>query len=276
MPTLQPEIPAGSAWRDSHRARQVAESFGENAERYDRTRPRYPQALVEAILSAAPGRDVLDVGIGTGVAARPFQEAGCRVLGVDPDDRMAEFARRSGIDVEIATFEDWDAAGRSFDIVVAGQSWHWVDPVAGARKAASVLRPGGRLALFWNVMQFPPELAGAFAEAALRALPDPAFSRTFSDSMATYSIMFSKAADGIAEAGGFAKPERWHFDWAKRYTTDEWLEQVPTFGGHNLMTPETIDELLSGMRAVVDAAGGSFTMDYTAAVVTSTRLDTPY
>src|SRR5918997_811968 len=48
-----------------HRHRGVAESFGTDAERYDRTRPHYPGAMVERIVAASPGPDFLDVGIGT-------------------------------------------------------------------------------------------------------------------------------------------------------------------------------------------------------------------
>jgi SAM-dependent methyltransferase len=86
----------GQPGRDSsanqlHRQRQVAESFGSVAERYDRARPGYPAALVERIVAASPGPRVLDVGCGTGIAARQFQAAGCRVLGVDPDPRMAGY-----------------------------------------------------------------------------------------------------------------------------------------------------------------------------------------
>ena len=131
----------------------MAESFGSDAGRYDRTRPRYPDALVERIIAASPGPDILDVGCGTGIAARQFQAAGGKVLGVEPDARMAEFARRTGVEVEVATFEAWDPAGRKFDAVIAGTAWHWVDPVAGAAKAAQVLRPGGRLAPFHHVFQ---------------------------------------------------------------------------------------------------------------------------
>lgn len=40
--------------------------------------------MVEAIVAASPGPSVLDVGCGTGIAARHFQAVGCRVLGVDP------------------------------------------------------------------------------------------------------------------------------------------------------------------------------------------------
>lgn len=52
---------------------------------------------------AVRGPDVVDVGCGTGVAARQFQAAGCRVLGVEPDLRMAELARQTGVDVEVAS-----------------------------------------------------------------------------------------------------------------------------------------------------------------------------
>src|SRR5919108_4009382 len=110
MPTL-PSKP--------HQARQVAESFGSDPDRYDRARPRYPDALVERIVAASPGPDVLDVGCGTGISARQFQAAGCTVLGVDVDARMAEFARRSGLEVEVATFEAWHPADRAFDAVIA-------------------------------------------------------------------------------------------------------------------------------------------------------------
>jgi hypothetical protein len=65
-----------------HQARQGAESFGSDPERYDRARPRYADAMVNRIVAASPGPDVLDVGICIGLAARPFQTAGCKVFGV--------------------------------------------------------------------------------------------------------------------------------------------------------------------------------------------------
>ncbi|WP_367130161.1 class I SAM-dependent methyltransferase [Saccharothrix sp. HUAS TT1] len=80
----------------NHRAREVAESFGADPERYDRARPRYPDAVVQAIVAASPGPDVVGVGLGTGIAARQFQAAGRRVLGVEVDPRMAAWARRRG------------------------------------------------------------------------------------------------------------------------------------------------------------------------------------
>jgi SAM-dependent methyltransferase len=249
----------------------MAESFGADPERYDRTRPHYPEELIEAILAAIPGRDVLDVGCGTGISSRPFQAAGCRVLGVEIDARMAEFARRGGLEVEVAPFEAWDPAGRTFDAVVAGQTWHWVDPDAGARKAAAVLRPGGRLAAFWNVSAPPLELAEAFAAVYRRVLPDmPVFSRV--PGLDGHSALHERAAEGIRATGAFEDPEQWRFGWERPYSRDEWLAVVPTSGGHSRFPPATLEELLAGLGAAIDAAGGSFTMRYAAIVVTAARV----
>jgi SAM-dependent methyltransferase len=259
-----------------HQARQVAESFGADAGRYDRTRPRYPEALVDRIIAASPGLDILDVGCGTGIAARQLQAAGGRVLGVEPDARMAEFARRSGVQTEVAKFEEWDRAGRRFDAVTAGQAWHWVDPVAGAARAAQALRPGGRLAVFWYVFQPRPDVAAAFAAVYRRVLPDSPFSRAQGSrgvlpGLGAYSAFFTAAADGIRRAGAFGAPEQWRFDWDRRYGRDEWLEQVPTFGGHSQLPPGQLAELRAGLGAAVDEAGGSFPMHFTAVAVTAAR-----
>ncbi|NBE97552.1 class I SAM-dependent methyltransferase [Nonomuraea sp. KC401] len=254
-----------------HRLRQVAESFGTDAERYDRTRPRYPDALVERIVAAGPGPLLLDVGSGTGIAARQFQAAGCQVLGVEPDPRMAALARQTGVETEVSTFEDWDPAGRTFDTVAAAQAWHWVDPVAGAAQAARVLRPGGRLALFWNAFQPPPDLAEAFTAIYRRVLPETPVHDPTKPLTEAYSAMCDTATDGMRQAGAFGEPERWHFDWEHTYTRDEWLDQTPTHGGNNRLPAAELDEVLSGMGAAIDAVGGAFRMHYTAVVVTAAR-----
>jgi len=271
MPTLPPP-PARPSAPEAHRHRDIAESFGTDAERYDRTRPRYPDALVERIVAAVTGRDVLDVGCGTGIAARQFQAAGCRALGVEPDARMAGFARDTGVEVEVATFETWDAAGRTFDAVVSGQAWHWVDPVAGAVKAAEVLRPGGLLALFWHVVQLPPEVEEAFATVYERVVPDSPFGfRSERSALEVYEAGLAKTADVIREAGGFGAPERWRFDWEHFYTRDAWLDQLPTQGPLTRLPPEKLAEIQEGVGAAIDAMDGGFTMPYVTLAVTAAR-----
>lgn len=274
MPTTPPG-PDRPSENEPHRQRRMAESFGMDAERYDRTRPRYPDEMVARIAAESPGPDVLDVGIGTGIAARQFRAAGCRVFGVDVDDRMAELARRDGFEVEVSTFETWDPAGRTFDAVVSAQTWHWVDPVAGPAQAARVLRPGGRLALFWNVFEPPSPLRESFAEVYRRVMPDvPALGQAGA-AAAAYAGLLGKVGDGIRATGAFAEPEQWRYAWERFYSREEWLEQVPTHGGHARLSPDRQEELLAGLGAALDAAGGGFTMHFDVLVLTTTLTGEP-
>lgn len=249
----------------------MAESFGVDPERYDRARPGYPPELVNRIVAGSPGADVLDVGCGTGIEARQFRAAGCRVLGVDPDARMAAFARGAGIDVEVATFEDWAPAGRGFDAVVSGQAWHWVDPVAGPAKAAGVLRPGGLLAVFAHVFQPPDVVADALAEAFRRLLPGSPFAGESRSAAEIYDVMFAKFADGIRDAGGFGEPERWDFGWERSYTRDEWLDFLPTTGGLTRLAPDALAAVLDGVGAAIDGLGGGFVLPYTTLAVVARK-----
>ena len=77
----------------------MAESFGSDAERYDRARPRYPEALLRRIVAAAPGPDVLDVGCGTGIAARQLLPTLGILTGLAPD-KLAEVLREAGAAVD--------------------------------------------------------------------------------------------------------------------------------------------------------------------------------
>jgi SAM-dependent methyltransferase len=258
---------------EPHRQRQTAESFGAHAERYDRARPRYPDALLERITAALPGPDVLDVGCGTGIAARQLQAAGCRVLGVDPDARMAAVARQSGVEVEVAAFEDWDPKGRQYDAVVAGTAWHWVDPLAGAAKAVRVLRPGGLLTPFWNVMRLPAELAEAVAASCQRVMPDAPFDfRALTGSpVDRYATLLVKAAEGIRAAGGFTEPQQWRHDWEQTCTRAALLDQLPTLGLLTRLPPDPLAEVLDAAGAAADAMGGSFTLGFTTVALAATR-----
>ncbi len=260
-PTSRPE---------PHRARQIAESFGGDAMRYDRARPPYPDALVTRIVASMPGPEVLDVGCGTGIEGRQFQAAGATVLGIEPDERMADLARARGLEVEVATFETWEPGGRSFDAVIAGQSWHWVDPATGPVKAAEVLRPAGRLAVFGHVFDPPPEVAEALAAGLRRVAPDAPVAGS-GQTLELYQAMFANFAEQIRAAKAFTEPEQWSFDWERRYTRDEWLDLLPTTGSLTRLRSDKLAEVLDGVGKAIDEIGGHFTMTYTTLATIAAR-----
>ncbi|MFD8547588.1 class I SAM-dependent methyltransferase [Streptomyces sp. NPDC059649] len=156
----------------------LARSFDAVAGQYASARPGYPPALFAAIeeLAGRPlaGARVLDVGAGTGIATGLLTARGARVTAVEPGAAMAAQLRAAHPDVplvrgigEALPFSD-DAG---FDLVGYAQAWHWTDPARSVPEALRVLRPGGALALWWNVPD--PDVAWAAEQEArlARRLP---------------------------------------------------------------------------------------------------------
>ncbi len=250
--------------------------FDREAERYDRCRPRYPDALIDELLGPEPARlAVLDVGCGTGIASRAMAERGAKVLGVEVAPRMAEIARRHGIDVELGAFEDWDAAGRTFDRVTSAQAWHWLDLPVATSKAASLLRPGGRLCLIWNAGCPPDDLADALEEVYGSVVPSGSH-RVFRGYAANRSTDLRTGLDpeldALSAVSDFGAPTMKWFPWTRAYPRDEWLDQLLSRSDHTALEPEVLDRLLEGIGAAIDDHGGSFVMSFETVLITATRL----
>ncbi|ONK12279.1 class I SAM-dependent methyltransferase [Streptomyces sp. MP131-18] len=135
----------------------LATSFDAIAAEYAALRPTYPPALYDAVeeLSGRPlaGSAVLDVGAGTGKGAAPLHERGARVVAAEPGPGMAAQFRAALPDVPLVrgSGDALPFAAGSFDLVTYAQAWHWTDPARSVPEALRVLRPGGALALWWNV-----------------------------------------------------------------------------------------------------------------------------
>ena len=257
-----------------HRSRQMAESFGIDAERYDRARPPYPESLVRRLVEASPGLDALDVGCGTGIAARQLQAAGCEVLGIEPDERMAQFARGRGVPVEVAT-------SRRGNRPAEPSTWWWPrspgtgstpPPVPPRQRRCSVR--GGSLAVFSHVYEPPVEVAEPFAAAFRRAVPDSPFATMPPIRLRdAYQKGFQGVAEQIRQTGRFLEPEHWQSDWERVYTRDEWLDLLPTTGGLTRLPPGALQQILQAVGTAIDLLGGRFTMPYTTLAVTASLTD---
>jgi SAM-dependent methyltransferase len=134
----------------------AARGFEAEAERYERGRPGYPDDAVAYVLSelgVGPGRDVVELGAGTGKFTRHLTRAGARIVAVEPVRAMREALERAAPDVRVVdgTAERIPLADASADGVVAAQAFHWFDGDRALPEIYRVLRPGGRLGMIWNV-----------------------------------------------------------------------------------------------------------------------------
>jgi SAM-dependent methyltransferase len=144
-------------------ARRYGTVFDEVADEYDRTRPMYPDALVDRACEVAGlgyGDPVLEIGCGTGQLTRSLVARGLRVMAVEPGGNLIRLAGQNlagtgsgtgsgsgSVELVNARFEDAALPCGYFRAVFSASALHWVDPAVGWRKIAGALAPGGTLAL---------------------------------------------------------------------------------------------------------------------------------
>lgn len=132
--------------------RRLGASFVTGADRYDRLRPGYPRAAAEFLVGRAHAR-VADIGAGTGKLTAVLRALGHDVVAVEPSAPMRAGLSRAvpGVRVLDGTAEATGLPGASVDVATFGQSWHWADVHRASAELARVLRPGGAVAMAWNV-----------------------------------------------------------------------------------------------------------------------------
>ena len=130
--------------------------FANAADVYEESRPGYPDQTVEWLigqLDLRPGRTVVDLAAGTGKLTRLLTPTGATVIAIEPVDEMREALAHTtpSADARTGTAERTGLTDASADAVTVAQAFHWFDGPAALAEIHRVLRPGGRLALIWNV-----------------------------------------------------------------------------------------------------------------------------
>jgi SAM-dependent methyltransferase len=126
-------------------------SFDRVAEEYERTRPGYPEGVLDQ-LPIADDATVLDLGAGTGKLTRVLTGRYREVLAVEPLDNMR--AVLEGVVPKAIALpgsaERIPLDDASVDAVFVAQAFHWFDKAPALREIARALRPAGVLAIVWN------------------------------------------------------------------------------------------------------------------------------
>jgi SAM-dependent methyltransferase len=132
--------------------------FSNRVADYVRYRPGYPAAFIDVLRDECglrPDHVIADVGSGTGILAKLFLDNGNRVFGVEPNDEMRRageeylsgFAKFSSVN---GSAEKTTLSDACVGFVVAGQAFHWFEPVAARAEFRRILRPGGLVVVIWN------------------------------------------------------------------------------------------------------------------------------
>jgi SAM-dependent methyltransferase len=133
---------------------------------YELGRPEWPPEALDHVPLGADA-EVLDLGAGTGKLTRLLARRYRRVVAVEPDDGMRAVITDGEALAGIA--ESIPLSNRSFDGVFVGEAFHWFDGDRALAEIARVLRPGGVLALLWNIWEEIQPPLGDDARAFVRA-----------------------------------------------------------------------------------------------------------
>ena len=155
-----------------------ADAFGRTAREYELGRPGWPEELLDRVVGAiglGPDAEVLDLGAGTGKLTRLLVPRFMRVLAVEPDDAMRAVLEEivPGAESSAGSAEAIPVADGEVDAAFSGEAFHWFASPETVTELERVLRPGGALAIFWNIFL---EDSPALPDEA-EALLDEAFTR---------------------------------------------------------------------------------------------------
>jgi SAM-dependent methyltransferase len=235
-----------------------ASSFGSAAVAYDTFRPGPPAELARR-LGPVAGSTAVDVAAGTGLVTRFLAGLGARVAAVEPDTRMAAVlaARSSGVSVVAGSAEALPVDSSSVDLVTVSSAWHWFDHDRAAAEFARVLRPGGRLAVFWNSLDYGrvewmrelrQEVAGGRATDPSRRVVD--------------------LPDDL-----FGEPSTEVLRWTWERTPEQVVGLLGTYSGTIVTDPATRDRVTSAVRVAAEerAEGGVLVLPMACRTVVALR-----
>jgi len=255
------------------------ESFDEVADQYASVRPEYPDAIYDDIASlsgAGPGAMVLEIGCGPGKASVALAKRGYRLQCIELGPKLAEIARARlaafpSAQVTVGAFETLETETR-FDLIVSAQAFHWIDRDVRVRKAATFLRPGGSLAIWWNKHVRVSADRGFFdaAQAIYREIV-PGLELDLVRLRSPDQVPQPEREE-LIESGLFQTVETRTHLWERTYRAGDYARLLGTYSDHIAIPSETRSRLLQAIESLIEHSyGGAITKGYLTVLHVATK-----
>jgi ubiquinone/menaquinone biosynthesis C-methylase UbiE len=248
--------------------RIAAGAFGAMAEEYQRGRPGWPAGAVAALLGRFGSGTVLDLAAGTGKLTEVLASLADDVVAVEPVDGMRRVLeeRLPGVRALAGTAEAIPLPDASIDAAFVAEAFHWFDVRRAAAELARVLRPGGGLAVMWNVSDGddPPWMTEVL---------DLVRERKFEGSGETRrdTVPWREALEAEPRFGSLDDEEIAH---EQRTDRDRIVAMVGSFSAIGSLPEDRRTAALAAVRDVLERHGiDEATLRFKAMVTSAERLD---
>jgi SAM-dependent methyltransferase len=237
--------------------KRLGSTFDRDPELYERARPGYPAELFDDLDRLLPGRELLEIGCGTGQATRVLAERGYTVTCVELGASMAGAARARlaafpAVEVVVADFDTWVGEPGTYDGVLAFTSFHWLDPATRFPRIAALLRERGVLAVAGTHHVLPEggdEFFVDVQEDYVAVVPEDAASHEGGPPR-------PESVEGLAFDEELFEPiARRRYLWELEYSADEYIAVLSTYSGHIALPDEQRNELFARIRRRIEPRG---------------------
>jgi SAM-dependent methyltransferase len=207
--------------------------FGRHSDDYAIYRPGPPASFYERIdgITRISDSRALDLATGPGMIAIELAARGGSIVGIDISAEQIATARRVAKErkldhrasFNVARAEATSLDENSFDMVIAGQCWHWFDREAAMTEVLRVLRPGGVLVVVhYSYLARHAPVASDTEDLILEF--NPAWT------MAGWTGLFPEEIDEVIE-GGFEFVETFCYDYDESFSHARWRGRMRTCNG---------------------------------------------
>jgi SAM-dependent methyltransferase len=247
-------------------------SFNGAAENYAQSRPGYPEEVFNVLEKQAglsPSSSILEVGCGPGQATLPLARRGYGVTTLDIGVNLVALCRERTkaypkVRVLLSSFEAFQEAPGTFDVVLFASSFHWMDPKLKISKTHQLLKSGGHLALLGNAQ--PPDEGEFFTrlQAVYREKTPRLARKSLSSSEAKEEWLahIAELEDSAWLEGHFHPAKVFRHPWTRTFTAEEYVQLLDTYSDH-LVLPETEKRpLYEGIRGLIEELGGQIQKPY--------------
>jgi SAM-dependent methyltransferase len=238
----------------------AAAGFGSAAEVYERARPSYPAEAIDWLFArtgVGEGDTIVDLGAGTGKLTRLLVRSGARIVAVEPIPEMRALIGPG--EVMDGTAEAIPVPDEAAALVTVAQAFHWFDLDRALPEIHRVLRPGGALALVWNMRDLDDSLQRAVEE-----------------------LLAPRRGHGAAQRGGrwrapfaasplFGDIETAQFRYEQQFTVDDLVDRVRSTSFVAAMSEDERRPLLQHVRELVAHRDEPFGYPYVTEVMISPR-----
>jgi SAM-dependent methyltransferase len=234
-------------------------SFDQAAEIYDQVRPRYPAALFDYLFNRLPARpNILEVGPGTGQATRDLLRRGAVVHAIEIGPAMAANLTANlpseDLRVTVGDFERISIPERSMDALFSATAYQWLAPAAQLDRPATILKPGGVMAIVDLIQVDSPDDDGFFD--AVQPIYERYGQGHTGPPAPERGNVNPAIRQSLSQDPRFANVEVQSYDWNQTYTASSYRKLMLSYSGTQMMNPGDRNRLLDDIETFIQTRFG--------------------